>query len=66
MLERPQPRSGQDERAWRRQAAEDPQEARKGSFAVGLSGSRWCSRSVAGGVISQAPIRRRRRAAAAM
>src|SRR5690348_2943771 len=36
-LERPQPRSGEDERAGRRQAAEDPQE-RGRLVAVGLSG----------------------------
>jgi hypothetical protein len=37
-LERPQPRSGEDERALRRQAAEDPQERGRGRHDVGLSG----------------------------
>jgi len=38
MLERPQPRSGEDERAGRRQAAEDHRGPGKGPVAVGLSG----------------------------
>jgi len=36
MLERPQPRSGEDERAWRRQAAEDHRGRGRGLVAVGV------------------------------
>jgi len=47
-LERPEPRSGEDERAWRRQAAEDHRGARKIPSAIVLCGGRagW-SRCVA-------------------
>jgi len=57
-LERPQPRSGEDERAWRRQAAEDHR--RRGRAGCGwiIKAACWFP-VLAGGVVSQAPIRRR-------
>src|SRR6266705_1966470 len=56
-LERPQPRSGEDERAGRRRTAADHRERGRVPFVL-VAGGRWCSWRVVGGVVSQAPIRR--------
>ncbi len=54
-LERPEPRSGEDERAGRRRAAADHRRRGRGSWGVG---GRGCPRDCAvGGVVSHAPIR---------
>ena len=63
-LERPQPRSGEDERAGRRRTADDHGQ-RGRSFRAGLSGVVLIP-GVAGGVVSQAPIRRPAGGAGAM
>jgi hypothetical protein len=62
-LERPQPRSGEDERAGRRQAAADDRERGRAFWDLGCRGRvGWVVSPgdvLAGGVVSHAPIRHR-------
>ena len=57
LLERPQPRSGEDERAGRRRAAAHHRERGRIPFVL-VMGVVGVPRRMAGGVVSQAPIRR--------
>jgi hypothetical protein len=58
-LERPEPRSGEDERAGRRRTASDHGKRGRVPFVLACAGGSCVFPGVAGGVVSQAPIRRR-------